>query len=267
MTEARVADLESALAKAELDAEIAMKAANGLLGALRRYRNAAHQGQLRDLRTSLESAKRAIQLLDQDVANVVDSWQFDEEGYLQSGRYVEELVALAQRDGLRISPQDGRLFCYPAILRVAVADRAVLIDKVRERRIRPSVLVRVLRERQRRPPRFRAADFLNSVHLAYHVAIARQPGRMFPGAAVPLLELHELLTMLPGSAREYSRQEFARDIYLLDQSGETSTRSGERLDFHASTGTKLRRGTLTVITPGGQEKHYYAVSFSPAAGP
>ena len=40
----------------------------------------------------------------------------------------------------------------------------------------------------------------------------------------------------------------------------------DRVEFHASTGTKLRRGTLSVITPDGREKHYYAISFTPTAG-
>ena len=175
-------------------------------------------------------------------------------------------MAEAKRDGLSISLQDGRVFAYPAILRVQPGDRAVLIDKQRERRIRPSVLVRLLRDLQRRPPRFRAADFLNALHAAYKVAIAQEPGRLSPGSAVPLLDLYELFTLMPGAAREYSRQEFVRDVYLLDQSEEDTTKSGERVEFHASTGTKLRRGTLSVITPDGREKHYYAISFARAAG-
>jgi hypothetical protein len=78
--------------------------------------------------------------------------------------------------------------------------------------------------------------------------------------------LYGLLTLMPGATREYSRQEFVRDVYLLDQSGETTTRDGKRIEFHASTGTKLARGAMSIITPDGREKRYYAISFAPAAG-
>ena len=49
---------------------------------------------------------------------------------------------------------------------------------------------------------------------------------MNPGATVKLSDVYTVLTVLPGSARDYSRQELARDLYLLDQSGITKTRDG-----------------------------------------
>jgi hypothetical protein len=266
MTESENVGLEQALQAAQTQADSAIKAASSMGNALRRYHKAARDGQLHDLRAATDTIKRSLQALDQEVANLAESWEFDEEAHLQGGGYVDELLAQAQRDGLSLSLQDGRIFAYPAILRVLPGDRAVLIDKQRERRIRPSVLVRLLRDLQKRPPRFRAADFLGSLHDAYVVAVERQPGRRSKGSAVPLIELYELFTLMPGAAREYSRQEFVRDVYLLDQSGETTAKSGDRVEFHASTGTKLRRGTLSVITPDGREKHYYAISFAPAAG-
>jgi len=263
---ARAPSLEEALAKTEADAEAALKAAENVVKVLRRFRGAARQGTIRDLRAAGEAAKRSIQVLDQEVANVAESWDFEEEAYLQSGAYHQELIEQGRRADLRISPQDGRLFCYPALIRVLPGERAVLIDRARERRLRPSVLVELLKARQKRPPRFRPAEFLNGLHGAYRVASSLQQGRLLGRKVVPLLELYELLTLLPGISREYSRHEFARDVYLLDQSGETRTRTGETLEFHASTGTKSTRGTLSVVTQGGQEKRYWGISFTPAAG-
>jgi hypothetical protein len=266
MAETRADSLEDALRQAETDADAAIKAASNVVNTLKRYQKAARQGQIRDLRTATEGAKRTLQTLDQEVANLAESWEFDEESYLQSGEYLNELIAQANDSDLSISLQDGRIFCYPAILRVLPGDRAVQIDKQRERRIRPSVLVRLLRDLQKRPPRFKAGDFLSSLHDAYTIAVERRPGRLFPGSPVPLNDLYGLLTLMPGATREYSRQEFVRDVYLLDQSGETTTRDGKRIEFHASTGTKLARGAMSIITPDGREKRYYAISFAPAAG-
>lgn len=265
MNDGQTDRLEDALAKAEAGAEVAIKAAANVASALRRYRNAARQGQLRELRAATEAARRTLQTLDQEVANVAESWDFDEEAYLQGEGFGAELIAAGNRAGLRISLQDNRLYSYPALIRVLPGDRAVLVDKARERRLRPSVLAGLLRDLQKRPPRFKAGDFLDALHNAYKVAITQHGTRLMEGSPVPLLDLYELFTMLPGATREYSRQEFARDVYLLDQSGETTTKSGERVAFHASTGTKLRRGTLTMVTQDGREKRYYAISFAPAS--
>src|SRR5437879_1747459 len=58
------------------------------------------------------------------------------------------------------------------------------------------------------------------------------------GIAERLVDIYGLLTLLPGQTREYSRQEFARDIYLLDRSGLTVTRDEQVVSFPASTGTR-----------------------------
>src|SRR3954465_10020606 len=113
-TDGQPTSLEDALKQAEADAEAALKAASTVVGALRRYRKAAQQGQLRDLRAATEAAKRTLQTLDQQVANVAESWEFDEEAYLQGEGFVGELIAAGERAGLHISQQDNRLYSYPA---------------------------------------------------------------------------------------------------------------------------------------------------------
>ena len=82
------------------------------------------------------------------------------------------------------------------------------------------------------------------------------------GTVIQLLEIYDLFTLLPGQSKEYSRQEFARDIYLLDRSGVVATKKGARVSFPASTGTRLVSRTLSVINEHGEEKRYYGVSFS-----
>ena len=94
--------------------------------------------------------------------------------------------------------------------------------------------------------------------LFHAIALEREIARRGPdhvgqSGTVRLLELYELLTLLPGQAREYSRQEFARDVYLLEQSGTTTTRKGHRVRFPASTGTRRSGDTLRIIAEHGQE--------------
>jgi hypothetical protein len=260
------ASLEQALARAEREADAAIKAAGALVAALKRYRAAAATGSLRDLGTTLDTAEQALTTLRQQVANTRDSWDFDEDRYFADGSFTRELLAAAKAANLSLFEQDDRLYAYPALLRVLGSERTVLVDRTRERRLRPSVLVQHLKDLQRKPPRFKSADFLESLYAAYQVLYQRRTGGtgklQGSGPVEKLLDLYDLFTLLPGQAREYSKPEFARDLYLLDRSGTTVTKSGATLELPASTGTRSSSGLVRVVTEDGQEKVYYGITFT-----
>ncbi|MDN5860430.1 MAG: hypothetical protein L0H84_17630, partial [Pseudonocardia sp.] len=225
---------------------------------LRRARAAAAVGQVRDLRRALESAMA----LTDDVAAAVESaaatYDVDETELLSSGAYAKELLATAEAAGVAMFEDDDRLLCYPSIVRVLPGDAALEIDRKRARGIRPSVVVEQLGRAQRAGPRFRAAPFLTSLVGAYDLVVAGQ-GKA-AGAVVRLHDVHAALTLLPGQAREYPRAEFARDLYLLDQSGVTETARGRRLRWAASSGTR-QAGVLTTVTRSGAQQRYWGVAF------
>src|SRR5579859_1861512 len=247
----REPSLEQALDQTEAEADRALLAAAATTKALKRARSAAHLGNLRDLPAALAAAEQAVAALQAQLAQTVESWDFDAESYLGDGSFARELLEAAAAMKVRMFEQDERLYCYPALIRILPADRAILIDRDRERRLRPKVLVARLQEMQRRPPRFRPDAFLETLHKAYTVLIARR-GKDARGRSLaePLLDVYQLLTLLPGQSRDYSRQEFARDIYLLDRSEATTTRSGQMVSWPASTGTRSS-GVLRVITESG----------------
>jgi len=184
---------------------------------------------------------------------------------LSSGAYTDELVTTARHLQLAIYEQDDRLYCYPSLLRVLAAERTILIDRGRERRLRPTVVAAHLRTLQDRPPRFKPEAFLEALFRAYRALVQRHAAGKLEAAPVErLARVYELLTLLPGQAREYSSHEFARDIYLLDRSGVTETREGFVVSFPASTGTKSASGVITAITEHGQERRYWGIAFSRA---
>ncbi|MBI3966632.1 MAG: hypothetical protein HY329_13440 [Chloroflexi bacterium] len=266
MTDERGLSLERALAKTEADAEATLKAATAVATSLKRFRAAAQAGNLRDLRAAVAAAEQALGALRQQFANAKEGWDFDEDGYFTGGNYARELLETAKSMNVRLFEQDDRLYSYPVLVRVLANERAVLIDKTRERRLRPSVLVARLRDLQKRPARFRPEAFLASLAEAYDALDAAKSGKMDAGqgGVVRLLDVYSLLTLLPGQSKEYSRQEFARDVYLLDGSGLSQTRDGRAFSLPASTGTKQASGTIRVVTEDGSEKVYYGISFSPA---
>ena len=256
--------LEAALAHTEAAAECAQNASADLARALRRLRASAQVGNLRDLRATLATVQQTAERARDEADRVASSWHLDEDAYFNSGRYSEELLAAAQATGLQLFERDERFYCYPVLVRVAPAERSVFVDRARERRIRPSVLVEHLREVQRRPPRFRPEAFLDALFRAYGHLVGRHgPKQPAAGQTVPLVDVYELMTLMPGAAREYSRQEFARDIYLLDRGGVTTTRRGYVVSFPSSTGARSAGAAMRVVTESGQEKVYYGLAFSP----
>lgn len=264
MQEALPDSFEQALAKTEGDADIALRAAERVVKGLRQLKQAAQQGEIRKLRSTCDTLLQSISVLDQGVSNAVTGWEMDDEAYLRDGAYSRELLAQARAQGVQISEQDDRLYCYPMLITIDSARRAVRIDRSPERRLRPSVLVALLRERQKQPPRFKPAAFLESLYGAY--AAARGQSGRGEGAVIQLVEIYRLLTLLPDQAKEYGLLEFTRDVHLLDISGTTVTRSGASVSFDASTGTKSSRGVLSIVTRNGAEKRYYGISFSAPGG-
>lgn len=253
--------IETALAAVERALDGALRGANATARELKRALGAARTGQIRDLRKALAAARTAADGLSVDTRELGDTFDFDERAYLASGGYVKELLAEAGARGLVIvEGDDDRLLCYPSLLRVLPGDAAIEIDKVRDRRLRPSVLVTALARAQEKGARFKAEPFLDSLRAAYELRVAADGKR--DDAVVRLVDIWTLLTMMPGQRNQYSRQEFARDLYLLDQSGVTRTeRNPRELRWSASTGTK-GSGVLTTVARNGQEQRYWGVSFT-----
>jgi hypothetical protein len=255
-------ELETTLQQTEADADASLRAAAAAARSLKRLRAVVHDGNVREVRSALVAAEQNVEALRQQVEQTVNAWQLDEASYFNSGAYTAELLATAERMQLSIYEQDDRLYCYPSLLRVLPSERTLLIDRARERRLRPSIVVEHLRTLQGRPPRFRPEAFLEALFKAYRAIVQRQNSKVEVGSVERLARVYELFTLLPGQSREYSSHEFARDIYLLDRSGTTETRDGFVVSFPASTGTKSPGGVITAITESGQERRYWGIAFT-----
>jgi hypothetical protein len=253
--------LEDALSRAESEVEAAARAVATLGRELKKARAAAAAGQVRDLRKVLDSARALASDVAGQVETAAASYDVDEPELLSSGAYTKELLAAAEAAGVAMFEDDDRLLCYPSIVRVLPGELALEIDRRRAKGIRPSVVVDQLGKAQRAGPRFRAAPFLASLAGAYDLVVAGQ-GKS-PGAVVRLVDVYAALTLLPGQSREYTKAEFARDLYLLDQSGSDEGSSGRRLRWAASSGTR-GAGVLTTVTRSGQQQRYWGIAFEPA---
>lgn len=256
------ASFETAMSATQGEAEGALKSAASVTRELRKARAAAAGGQVRELRRALDAAAGLADDLLASVRQARDSFDFDEASYLASGEYAKELLAMAAELGVDLFEEDDRLLSYPSVVRIVPGDSVVEIDRKRERRLRPSVLLALLAAVQEKPGRFGAEQLLESIAGAYDLVVAK--GGKKPDAVVQLLDIWKVLTLLPGQARGYTRQEFARDLYLLDLSHVVKTKDGRMLRWHASSGTRTA-GVLTTVSRTGQRQVYWAVSFTTGA--
>ena len=151
--------LESALEALERDADAAVKTLTGALREAKKVKAAAAAGQLRDVQSGLEATSRLADASAHAARELRQSWSFDPHEHFANGGFTAEFLTLAAQEGLAAFESDERLLSYPAIVQISASDTTVLIDRTRERRVRPSVLVKTLKALQSRPPRFRAEAY------------------------------------------------------------------------------------------------------------
>lgn len=251
--------LEDALQEVERDADGAIKALGAALKAAKKAKTAAAHGQVRDLQQAMDATVGLAGQASEAARGLRHGWRFDVAQWFSSGNYVKELLAAAADAGVAAFESDERILSYPVIVQVSPADSAIVIDKKKDRRVRPSVVTAHLAALQQNPPNFRADAFIESLAAAYDLVVASK--KLRPGSVARLVDLHKVLTLLPGASRDYTVQEFARDLYLLDQKGVVDTKSGRRMSLPASALTRTG-GVLTTVTKGGQRKLYAGISFT-----
>jgi len=85
------ASLEQSLARTEADAEATLTTANKVVSSVKKFRDAAKKGNLRELPRMIEVTEQAIAALRQQFINAKESWDFDEETYFSGGGFQSEL--------------------------------------------------------------------------------------------------------------------------------------------------------------------------------
>jgi len=253
--------LESALSSFEGNLSEAQRAADMLARAIRRLRGAAKSGQIGEIEKTLPIISQRAQEAAAATDDLADAWQFKVSEHLSAG-YLDELREAASEAGLSLFEKDGRIYCFPLLLRIETREAAVRIGKKLERRIRPKELVRHLAAMQKRPQRFKEQQFLDLLYQAYKLKTGNEWRKIDKGRGpvVPVGELHDLLTLLPGS--DYPIEEFGRDLLLLDRKPDLRTRDKSSFHFPGSTLGKTGVKRVTVYDEQGREHVYIAIIFS-----
>lgn len=255
---------EEGFAAVETAAGTAAEAAAALAKAAKQLLKAAQDGNVGQVRRQSGRLTGLLSSVSEHVERSAASWPFtveSEYAYLEQ-RFGAELRGQADRIGLNVTPRDETLVCSPSIIRVNPADRAVMIDGRKRSAIRPSKLASDLLDLQRVGPRGNPQRFLEALYKAYRILASRGDSLIPSGQVIALAKIYDLLTTLPGSSRQYSKTDFARDLYLLDSSDVTTTRSGDaRVSFPHSTAARSGRGAFSFADRAGNLITYSGVQF------
>lgn len=254
-----LSSFEQAFSDTERAAADMARAAMALTRAAKNLEKASQEGDISKIHKAVDGIRSAEQVARQEARNAESAWTptaEEVEKYLRDD-YEAELVSVAAQSGMRIIRQDQHLVAYPSLLRVLPEARAVQIDRARVAALRPSKLVKLLLANSSKKPRFKPAQFLESLYNAYklHVRTGTVQG-------ATLVDLYQTLTLLPGAAKDYDRSAFARDLYFLQSSGVITTKSGAKVSFSASTGTKGTSKFFTFMSPDGSPVVYFAIAFA-----
>ncbi len=271
ISERDVDSFERAFSNTERAAESTVKSATALVTLARQLQKAAKEGNITAIKRTQGKLDDALGVLRQTVSNAAQSWPFqdgEEEQYLRDS-YADELRRTASERGLTIRERDGQLVSHPSIVQILPGNRAVRIDKKKVSTIRPSHLTGILLNNQEKPGRHPAGRFLEALYLVYSELVREDSSDRLmkdgPGRVVLLARIYKMFTSQPGSGGDYAPMDFARDLYQLETSDVTKTKSGASVFFHASTGTRSGSGVFTFVGPDGQDVKYYGVRFAEAS--
>lgn len=236
-----------------------------LAAALDKLERSARSGEFHAIRETCALFRDLSGRLNSVAETATEAAGFDLLAALSSGAYLSEVLEAANAIGLAVQHRGNLLFCFPQIVRVLPEDGAVLIGKKRDYRLRPSELARRLQKDQRKPLRLKSQQFLQLLYKAYLLSLPAELPKTPSGFVVGLTRIYDLLTIFPGTSKEYSIEEFSRDVYLLDKAGIITTKDNIVLSFSASSGTRTTADTLIVVTETGAEIAYYGISFMDAS--
>ena len=232
--------------------------------AVQKLQKAVKSGNLRDLEKLRQAALTAARKTSAQ-ADDCPPLEFDASKYLAAnGGFLPELKAAADRSEVRLSERDGIIFCYPVLVKREPNLAAVRIDKKLEPNIRPEALVAVLKKAQTKDAKARPVQFIETLFEGYELARAKR--RIDAYIDLPLSQVYDVLTLLPGTKSDYTILDFTRDIYFLNISDIHETRTGFRMSLPASTVSRERNAKiLPFVTRDGFEEEFASIRFTPAS--
>jgi hypothetical protein len=113
-----VSDFEESLLALDAKLQEIQKLGKAVVSAIGRARNATKLGRMSELAKGLDEISRRISDAHSATNGLSGNWRFDTHTYMSDGRFLEDLKAKAADHGLELFEKDGRIYCFPLLLRV-----------------------------------------------------------------------------------------------------------------------------------------------------
>jgi hypothetical protein len=252
---------EELCARAEATAGDIEKLAKQLQRAAVAMKKAARDGNPGKIRQAALQIDEAAAMAQQVQDTPTRAWPLSETELteLLKGDYVDQLIDKASAAGVTLSRLENNcLAAFPVILQIFADSRTLKIDNKRLSTLHPTIAIDRLRASQKKS-RSHPEKFIEVLYRAYRLVVGEQIEQ-----GTTLVAVYDALTVLPEARTAYGKPEFTRDIYELDSSSVKSTRNGITMTLSASTGTRSKGETLTIIAPSGMPKSYYGIRFEKA---
>lgn len=254
-----MSDLQESLLGLDARLEKVQKLAKAVASAVARARSAVKAGELAEIPKALAAIGLRMADAQAQGEDLPALWDFDPAAYLSDGRFLGDLKKAAEKADLRIFERDGRIYCYPLLLRIEPKELGLRIGKKVEHRINPDRLVQLLGRAQKRPQRLSEQNFLYLLYQAWRRLAGSGWSGAGTGPVVAVADIHETLTLFPGT--EYPADEFGRDLLLLDRKPDLLTKDGCQFELPASTLGKGRTKRIIAYDERGVEHVYIGLRF------
>lgn len=257
-------DIERGCVAVEHAARNLQEASKALQRSTAALAKAAAIGDLAKMRSEAARVSELGEAVRLAASHAASAWELSdgaEASYLEHG-YERELELAAAERNIVLRPHGKGYAAFPCMVTVEPRSRTVRIDRRHIRALRPSALVEEIVKAQSHRPRFKPEQFIELLFSAYRLVVG--PENL--GKGTTLVEVYDALTLLPDARKEYSRDEFVRDMHLLNRSGITSTRRGHVLRLPASTGTKTQANVLDIVDERGERHLYFGIIFNATSG-
>src|SRR5271157_6350747 len=157
-----LSDFEEHLLALDIKLDEVQKLGKAVVATIGRTRAAVKVGRVDDIVRGLGAISQRIDETTDAAGRLASAWIFDASGYLTDGRFVDDLKEASAEKGLMLFENNGRIYCFPLLLRVDPKEIGVRIGRTLERRIRPSELADLLARAQKRQNGSARHSFSNS---------------------------------------------------------------------------------------------------------
>ncbi len=128
-------EFEEELISLDARLEKAQKAAEGLVSGLKQVRRAARVGQITEIVKGLSGLDARLADTQSAASDLSGAWRFDASAYMADGRFLTDLRTAAAEQKLEMFERNGRIYCFPLLVRIDANQSAVRIGRKIERKI------------------------------------------------------------------------------------------------------------------------------------